>query len=276
MYSKLTPRRGRSVVLAPPWCQVGAPPHEHRAGVHLGRRPVLTGGRELVVAPAVAARDDPGGAVGLGERVDGPHAGDHDLRVGAGQGIDGVVGVQALRRLAGADGDGEGHAQLVVADQGVDGASHQGVEDEHVGGPGLGQQAERAPGREALEVVAAQRASRRPRAGGRCGRCRGWARRGRRRRPRPRRRPRRRRARRPSSFPAGDTAVRPRSEPRTQSGRGGSDQTTRKVASASSSAPTSASLKICTPTTPWKALSGGEKASQTKSVSVPKQLSKVS
>ncbi len=128
----------------------------HAPGRHLGVHHRLVLGRVAPRLPPVAALDEPGGAVGLGEVVEGPHRVDHHLTVRLGQRVDAVVPVQDLRRLARPDLDARGCRQLVVAEQGVEHAQQHRVDGQVVEGPGLAEQVVDALRAVALEVVAAR------------------------------------------------------------------------------------------------------------------------
>ena len=126
---------------------------EDGAGGHFGRNGRGVGARSLVV-PAVTAHHDAGGPVLLGEVLERPHDVHHELGVGPGERVQGVVGVQRLRHLAGADLDGRGRAELVVAEDAVEDAEHEGVGCGPVERTRLCEQGVHPAGATALEVVA--------------------------------------------------------------------------------------------------------------------------
>ena len=132
---------------------------QHRSRRHLRRHGggVRVG---LLAGPAVAPGDDAGGPVGLGEVVEGPHGVEHHLVVGTGQRVDGVVVVQDLGHLAGADLDARRRAELAVAEHALEHPEDEGMGGGPVEGPGLGEQGVDALGVRALEGVAAPRCPR--------------------------------------------------------------------------------------------------------------------
>ena len=99
---------------------VGGGAARHLGGHGLGER-----GLALVV-PAVAAGHHQRRPVRVREIVERPDHGDHALTLARmGEGVDQIVPVQLLHRLAGPDGDGGGRGELVA---GAPGAEHRVVE----------------------------------------------------------------------------------------------------------------------------------------------------
>ncbi len=166
-YSRITPSRGRSVVLAPPPCQMLPDVERDRPCRHLGVGDLVAPGRSPP-DPAVAPGDEPGGAVGFGEVVQRPHRVEHDVGVVRREGVDALVLVEHLRPLAGADLDAGRRRELVVPEQPVEHAEQQRMQRRGVEGPRLGEQRVDPLGAVPLELVAAHAASTRARRAARC------------------------------------------------------------------------------------------------------------
>ena len=115
-------------------------------------------GTGRAIDPAMATRDDPGGAVGLDrEVVERPHRVHDDVREVARQRVHAGVVVEDLRLLAGTDLDARRRRQLVVLEHPVEHAEEQRVDRSGVEGARLGEQRVDAPRVVALEVVSAER-----------------------------------------------------------------------------------------------------------------------
>ena len=180
-----------------------AVPDQHAARLHLRRDAVVVAAEVGRAVRLVAAGNEAGGAVLLGEVGERPHGVADDRAMGLVEGDQLVVGVDGLRRLAGADADrGERGDQAAVVEHALDDRQHVRVHRDPLVERAVHQQVVDAPGAGA------------PRSRSAPGRCRAPAPGaagppGARRRGRARSRPRRSRTRPARSGPASFSSSRP-------------------------------------------------------------------
>lgn len=126
--------------------------HDH------GPRAARLPGRRHAIAPQVAAGDHHGGAVVLREVVDRPDRRRAERAARSRPGVEAVVVVQRLRRLAGQDVDRlELRQQVVGLEDAIEEPEDERVLDQRVAREGLLDHPVETPGGEGLEVVASRR-----------------------------------------------------------------------------------------------------------------------